>query len=391
MHRSAPDDGARVGLTEVLFGFQTGGSERVGAAIAEYAVTRGVPTSVCSTHGGTGPIARTLEAKDVPCEPLQAGPGGRVGRAIRLFRHLRRHRTAVLHVQHFNILSVVRLPARLAGVRRIVVTEHTDYHLRRHRKARSVARRHGRKADAVTVVHEALAEYLVEELDFPAERVTVIPNGVDTRRFTPAAGTALRRELRIPDDRCLVGSVGRLHPDKDPVNLVRGIAAMQGSTRQDLHAVIVGDGPCAPELERCIAELGLRDSVSLLGEREDIPELLRELDVFVLPSRTEGLPVALLEAMSCGLPVIATAVGGVPSALGDGGLTVPPAEPRRLAEALERLCSDPALRRRLGENARRRAVERFDSERMYRDYAAVLSSSADLLGFGPTTSARDHV
>lgn len=109
-------------LTEVLFSLQTGGSERVGSDIARYATRCGVATTVCATHLEEGPIGRSLTADGIECEPLRAGPGGRMGRAWRLYRHLRRHGTRVLHAHHFNVLSIAFAPAKLAGVGRIVVT-----------------------------------------------------------------------------------------------------------------------------------------------------------------------------------------------------------------------------------------------------------------------------
>src|SRR5690606_6753438 len=136
----------------------------------------GIPVSVCATHGESGPVSAALEAAGIPCLPLQAGGGGRIGRGWRLFRHLRDRRTAVLHVHHFNMLAIAYWPARLAGVRRIVVTEHTDYELQRSRRARSVARRYGRRADAVTAVHGGLAAILVDDVGLPEDLVHVIPN-----------------------------------------------------------------------------------------------------------------------------------------------------------------------------------------------------------------------
>jgi hypothetical protein len=175
----------RNGLTEILFSFQTGGSERVGRDVALHAARHGVPTSACSTHGGFGPISESLQAEGISCEPLQAGPGGRIGRALRLYRHLRAHRTAVVHVQHFNMLSIVYGPARLAGVKRIVVTEHTDYFLRTDSRARRVARWFGSRADVITVVHQGLADYLATDLGLDDGSDHVFTNGVDTRHYRP--------------------------------------------------------------------------------------------------------------------------------------------------------------------------------------------------------------
>jgi glycosyltransferase involved in cell wall biosynthesis len=378
----------RNGLTEILFSFQTGGSERVGRDIAMHAASCGVPTTACSTHGGYGPISESLQASGIACEALQVGPGGRVGRAMRLFRHLQTHRTAVVHVQHFNMLSIVYGPARAAGVQRIVVTEHTDYFLRTDRKARRIARRYGSRSDAITVVHQGVADFLTVRLGLDEDSVKVIANGVDTQYYSPGPAGGLRAELGIPDSVCVIGNVGRLHPDKDPVNLVRALDLVPPAERERLHVLIVGDGECREEVERFIADHSLESRVILTGERHDILPLLRAMDVFALPSRTEGLPIAILEAMSCGLPIIATAVGGIAAAVGEGGIVVPPEDPAAFAHAIVRLSANDGLRETLGRHARRIALERFDVSAMFDAYAAALSSSAGLLNFQSNAPIR---
>lgn len=378
----------RNALTEVLFSFQTGGSERIGRAIALYAAAHGVPTTACSTHGGAGPISESLQTAGIGCEPLQQGPGGRLGRALRLFTHLRKHRTSVLHVHHFNMLSIVYGPARLAGVKRIVVTEHTDYLMRTNARARRIARRYGRRADGITVVHQGVADYLTRELGLDTRSVSVVTNGVDTAHFCPGTSDSLRSDLGIPASVCVIGSVGRLHPDKDPMNLVRALDCVPSPQQERIHLLIVGDGESRGEVERFIADRSLQPRVTLAGERHDILPLLRTMDVFALPSRTEGLPVALLEAMSCGLAVVATAVGGIPAAVGDSGVVVPPNDPAAFAAALLPLCNDVNTRERLGQKARRRAVEQFDISVMFDGYAAALSSPAGLLDFDPASNMR---
>jgi glycosyltransferase involved in cell wall biosynthesis len=152
--------------------------------------------------------------------------------------------------------------------------------------------------------------------------------------------------------------------------------------------LIVGDGESREEVERFIADHSLESRVTLTGERHDILPLLRAMDVFALPSRTEGLPIAILEAMSCGLPIIATAVGGIAAAVGEGGIVVPPEDPAAFADAIVRLSANDGLRETLGRHARRIALERFDVSAMFDAYAAALSSSAGLLNFQSNAPTR---
>lgn len=360
---------SREALTEVLFSFQLGGSERLGADIARHMSGRGIHTTVCSTHGGSGPIAESLEASGIECEPLRRGPLGRIGRPLRLLRHLRRHRTNVLHVHHFNMLSVVHDVARLAGVDRIVVTEHSDYQVRKDERTVRMTASLGKKVDLITAVHQDLADYLTEVIGKPAEPIRVIPNAVDTERFSPDGA---RADVSREPGSFVVGLVGRLHPDKDPMNLLEALAEWPRDSTPTLHAWIVGEGELRAAMGDFVATHGLADRVRFLGARNDVPELLRTIDAYVLSSRTEGLPMALLEAMSSGLPVVATRVGGIPAALGDAGVLVPPEDPEALGAALDRLRTDSEWRRLLGRRARRRAQEEFDASAMHRRYEEAL-------------------
>lgn len=360
-------------VTEVLFSFELGGSERLGADIARHMSERGVHASVCSTHGGLGPIAGLLEASGIECEALQGGAFGRFGRPFRLLRHLRRHRTSVLHVHHFNMLSVVYHVARLAGVERIVVTEHSDHQVRKDERTVRATSRLGKKVDLITAVHRDLADYLSSIIPAPKEPIRIIPNAVDTDRFAPTGASATG--LRAPEA-FVVGLIGRLHADKDPLNLLSALRLARQDVSPKLHVWIVGEGELRGAMEQYVATHGLVECVRFLGPRDDIPDLMRAMDAYVVSSATEGLPIALLEAMSSGLPVVATNVGGIPAALGDAGILVPPQNPQELASALDRLRTDAQQRRLLGRRARVRAVKEFDASTMYRRYGEALFPDA---------------
>jgi glycosyltransferase involved in cell wall biosynthesis len=183
-----------------------------------------------------------------------------------------------------------------------------------------------------------------------ARDTVVIPTAVD-------AGAVPQARLDGSPPRVIM--VGRLAAPKDPVTLVRALA---GVRRASFTATIVGDGPDRPAVEAEIRAAGLEGVVELAGERHDVPRLLADAEVFVLSSRSEGAPLSVLEAMAAGLPVVASAVGGVPEIVADGatGLLVPPGNVAALAAALEQLLADAALRRRLGAAGRERARARFD-------------------------------
>jgi glycosyltransferase involved in cell wall biosynthesis len=201
--------------------------------------------------------------------------------------------------------------------------------------------------------------------DFP-----LIPNGIPVDFFsTPSIS---RERWRIeqgfaPTD-VLFACVAWLRPQKNPSLLLQ--AFHQGPAADTrAHLLFVGDGDLEPELERRIGALGLQDKVHLLGLRSDIPAILGAADVFAMSSDYEGNPLAVLEAMAAGTPVISTAVGGVPELVEGGcGLLVPPRDARALSEAMVYLLEDPEARRSMGEASARRAVERFDLGSMTEAY-----------------------
>ena len=195
-------------------------------------------------------------------------------------------------------------------------------------------------------------------------RAVVIPNGIDPGRYArPAGGAALRAELGIPATARVVGSVGLLNDAKGHDLLVRAAAFLPG----DVHLLIVGHGEREPRLREIAATLGLTPRLHLAGWRDDLAAVHDALDVFALPSRWEGLPYALLEALAAGKPCVATDVNGSRDILRDeppAGLLVAREDPAALADGLARLLADPGLARRLAEAGRERVRAAFSVEHM---------------------------
>ncbi|MFM1987603.1 MAG: hypothetical protein RJA99_560 [Pseudomonadota bacterium] len=230
-----------------------------------------------------------------------------------------------------------------------------------------IERRLARGADRICVVSDAMRGPL-ERAGVPRARTIEVPNGVDIGRFRPADRAAARDALGLPREARVFGTAMRLLEVKDPLGLVTAFA------RADLGAArlaIAGDGPLRTPLQARIDALGLGPRVRLLGVRDDLERVYPAFDAFVLPSRSEGLPMALLEAMACGVPPIASAVGRVPEAL--AGLpqgtaaTVPPGDAAALAAALAAFAPPPGA----AEALRARVLERFSSGALARAYAEV--------------------
>jgi len=319
--------------------------------------------------------ADALLAGGVPCRalPLDAGLAHRVLGGLRALAA----EADILHVHGPRAALWGRLAASgLAGRRPAVLyTVHALAALHdpwpRRAALLAVERALARGTDRFIAVSEAQKREIVLAGMAPPGRIAVITNGVALDRFAPrddggATRAAVRRELGIPYEAPLTTMVCRLYRPRDFDTLL--IAWRQ--VRETLPAarlLIVGDGPDRPRVESLVAGLWLGEHVTLAGMREDVPRLLAASDLLVhATAGWEGMGLSLLEAMAAGLPVVASRVGGVAEAVEDGetGLLVPPGSPAALAQALLRLLTDPATRAAMGARGRRRAIERFDLQRM---------------------------
>lgn len=203
------------------------------------------------------------------------------------------------------------------------------------------------QSQRLIAVSKAVAAYATTRLGARPERLRIAPNGVDARKFRPRPGNTETEGLRV-------AFVGRLIQNKGPQYLLEAAPALLVSHPR-AAVDFIGDGPLLADLQRRARELGVAANVRFLGARDDVHELLPDYDVFVRPSLMEGMPLTVLEAMACALPVVATPVGGTAEVVrqGETGLLVPAANVGALGMALQRLAADPALRRRLGRNGRR--------------------------------------
>lgn len=358
-------------VVHVLSSLGMGGQERVALDLAVGQVRRGFRvTAISLAPPPEGPLAAEFRraGAEVTCVP-RSGEGFDLLLPLRLARRLRRDRTDLVHT-HNRMALLYGAPAGRLARAAVVHTKHG-----RNPGSRTqvrVARLAARFVDAFVAVSAETAAFARERREVPEARLSTIANGIALDRFHPdaAARDRLREQLRIPADAWVMGTVGRLAPEKNQALLLRAAAPLlSGSCR----LVLVGDGPLRPALEALATELGIRSLTHFLGAREDVPEVLSALDAFALTSDSEGLPLAIPEAMATGLPVVATAVGGVPLVLADGetGYLVPPRAEELLRQRLGALRDDRAAAAACGARARAAALERFSAERMIEEYLAL--------------------
>lgn len=325
----------------------------------------------------SGPLAARLPA-GTPVVALGKRPGIDPASMLRLARALRRLRPDIVHTRNWGALDAV-MAARLVRVPAVIHGEHgrevgdpAGLNRRRNRIRRALSP----LVDRFVAVSRDLERWLVHTVGIPAAKVQTIHNGVDTERFTDEGRGAGRAALGVADDTLVIGTVGRLDPVKDQIGLLDAFAALPSSDRAVL--VVVGDGPCRAALKARAARPDLASRVRFLGERGDVATLLPGFDVFALSSISEGISNTLLEAMACGLPVVATRTGGNPELVVPGvtGALVPVSDCRALARALATYGEDAHLRALHGKAGRERAVEHFSLGEMtcrHRDLYATLA------------------
>jgi sugar transferase (PEP-CTERM/EpsH1 system associated) len=322
-----------------------------------------------------------LEKSGVPVLSIHKKPGRDWRASKRIFDLLRVLRPTIVHSRNYGALDAL-LPARLAGVPVRIHGEHgldvSD--LRAIKWKFRIARRlHAPLVTHYIALSRQLATYLRDKVGIDPRSITEIANGVDIDRFVPASNKReLRRQLfpSFEDQDVIVGNVGRLEGVKDPLNLVAAVASAcrrMPALRDRIRLVIVGDGSLREAVARQAELSGIEDRLLLTGVRDDVPSLLSAFDVFASPSLAEGFSNTILEAMACGLPVVATDVGENSRLVVDGktGKIVPPGDAAALGAALVEYCLDSARIAVEGAEARRRIQSDYTIGRMVAAYEAL--------------------
>lgn len=332
-----------------------------------------------------GPLGDTLASMRIPVTSLGMRPGLPSPAALlRLARRFRALRPAVIQtwLYHADVMGLIA--ARLAGIDPVVwnlrasVVDLRSYGVVSNWTRRLGAMLSPRPAAVVVNSEAGLREH--ERLGYRPRRWVQIPNGIDTRAFAPdpAARTAWRTSLRIADGRFLIGMVARFDHLKGH-DVFLDACGRLAQQRDDVEFVLAGRGVTAanPQLTDWIAAAKLAGRVHLLGERPDIPAVLAALDLYVMASRTEGFPTAVLEAMACAVPCVVTDVGDARQIAGDAAWVVPPERPEALSSAMAAaVAGGPSGLSVRGAAARQRIADGFTLAAVAARYAELYRSLA---------------
>ena len=371
-------------IVHVVYRFGVGGLENGVANLVSRMPRQRWRHAILALTDISGAFAERVQRDDVRFIELGKGPGHLVRDYPRLHRLFKSLRPAVVHTRNLAALEAA-VPAWAAGVPVRIHGEHGwdlhDPHGQR-RRYRYVRRLYRPFVSRYVALSRHLADYLDHSVGIPRERISQMYNGVDTERFRPA------EQGRAPIAGCpfgaegewLLGWVGRMEAVKDPLNLAQAFVRARlrsAAVRQRLRLVLVGDGGQRKALQEYLEAHRALGETWFAGERADIPDIMRGLDGFALPSLAEGVSNTILEAMASRLPIVATQVGGNAELIESGmtGRLVPAANPEALADGVLGYFNDPTTARRHARAARHAAEARFSLARMVADYGALYERS----------------
>lgn len=295
---------------------------------------------------------------------------------FKLVHYIKKHKIDIVETAVFPSDVYGRISARLANVPIIISTMHRAEDHKQEAIYRALF-----FVDTFTMafttkiiaVSQAVKNYLISWHKMRADKIKVIYNGLDPRNYSCDVDKAtLRSALGLAPEVPIVAVVGRLVKLKGIDYFLRAASAILVAG-ENVQFLVVGEGPLKGDLTKQAKILGIGRNVYFAGFREDIPEILSAIDILVVPSLWEGLPLVVLEGMLSGKPIVATRVGGIPEAVKDGksGILVPPRDVDALRDSVLELLKNPEKRKELGERGKQRALQYFDIERMVRDYTGV--------------------
>ena len=360
------------GTPGVLYLLETGGpggAERVLLDLAQH-VGPGWQAVVGVMKSGW--LRAHAASAGIPCVMVHGNGLGDVGVCGRVIEAMATHEIAVIHAHEFYMGMIGAAVSLATGVP-LVVTVHGKQYYPDRRRRRAACRMVAAQATALVTVSEDLRRFFCRTTGTPLDRVRVIYNGIDPQRSgAPRRNQELLDSVGIPRSAQIVGTVGNLYPVKGHLDLVRAARAIV-ERRPAAHVVFLGRGGLHDALLAEAEALGIRDRVHLLGYRDDVREWLPLMDVFTMPSLSEGLPLSLLEAQGAGVPAVVTDVGGMPEVVrhGETGFVVPPGDGAALTDRISFLLGDSSCAARMGAAARALVADRFGRDRMMAEYRDV--------------------
>ena len=365
-------------ICHVIYRFDVGGMENGIVNLINHMPEDSVQHSIIALTYKTD-FSKRIKRNNVKIYELNKRTGNDFNAFYRLYKLLRLIKPDIVHSRNHPSTEVPFI-AKLARVNACIHGEHgRDVHDLdgSNKKYRLLKKLINPFVNHYICVSQDLENWLTKQIGIPAQKISQIYNGVDSIKFSPAHNSpALRALSGFGDDDIIIGAVGRMEEVKGHIYLVKGYVKLlqeHPDFKGKIKLVILGDGTCKKECLDILSDAGHEENACLPGSVENVQELLPAIDIFVLPSLAEGISNTILEAMSCGLPVIATAVGGNTELLIDGhtGKLIPAKDIDAMAHALYMYVSNPDLRKTQGENSRKQIEKQYSMAAMVRQYLDV--------------------
>jgi sugar transferase (PEP-CTERM/EpsH1 system associated) len=360
-------------VLHLIQGLEVGGLENIVVSLLKGLCRERYQPSICC-YDSLGSLTQSLDGT-INIHYLKRKAGIDYMYPFKLASILKRENAQILHLHNSTAFFYGVIAGKIARVPAIVYTEHAR-DVFPNLKVRITDKILSFFTDRVTVVADYLKNNLIKYEWFNPSKIMTIYNGIDDSKFGIKSDSAeIKRELGIFRFNRIIGIVARLDPIKNHKNL---IAAMQNVIKEfpDTVLLTIGDGPFKDELKSFVMECKLEKHIMFLGTRDDIPRLLSIIDVFVICSSSEGLPLTLLEAMAAGKPIVATYVGGIPEIIEHDidGLLIPPHNTEALSDAIMKLLRNTEKARLLGIMAKRKFEKNFSLSLMVKKYEEVYES-----------------
>lgn len=356
-------------IMHITYSLNMGGLEKFVIRMIDYLDKEKYQGSICCLSDELA-LQAEIREKNIPLEICPKKPGLDFKLIPQLMKVFKKNKIDLIHTHNPAALLYGGIAAKLTGIP-FVHTEHSNVHKDRKNLMR-VEKMVLRLADKIICDTYEVQREMHNLHKVKDDRVCVIHNGIDYEPYGKKVDrSAIRKSIGLTDDDFVVGAVGRLTPIKDQKTIIQAIAKVNvGASGRSPVLIFVGDGEIRQELEDLTDSLGVRSKVSFLGMRNNVPELLQAMDVFMLCSLYEGMSLALLEAMAAYKPVIATYVGGNPEVIVQDhtGFLVEVGAVDEIANTITKMMNDPALVLSMGKKSRQRIEEHFGLDYMMTNY-----------------------
>lgn len=358
---------------QITYSLSIGGSEMVAKDLAiKLTKKNNNKVEVAAIEFG-GELEKEFSKNNIPCHVIGRGPKEYIQPMLRFKKIFSQFKPDIVHTHHLHSLVYSAIPAKLAGAK-IIHTEH-EYFLLSAKRHKLYLRALSTLCEQITGVGHEITDFLKNSVHIPANKLTTITNGIDIQSFEKRKKEA-RAKYNIAPQEQVIGIVARLGKEKDHATLLESFR-LSANTFPNLLLLVVGDGEERENLVKKCNELGIAPKVRFIGASNDIPNLLAAMDIFVLSSLAEGLPLSMLEAMASGLPIVTTNVGAIPSVIDNisTGLLAKPGDAKDISEKLNQYLSNSQLANSYAIAGKQLVSEKFNLGDTVEQYLALYNKS----------------